>query len=84
MEAHKRNIGPVIEESLTKAGLNGMDEVDAIAVTRGPGLEICLRVGITAARVDEPHSYSLVFYVLMLCVLSLYGRNWQGSIASLL
>jgi tRNA A37 threonylcarbamoyltransferase TsaD len=35
--------------SLSQAGLRP-EEVDAVAVTVGPGLEICLRVGATAAR----------------------------------
>jgi N6-L-threonylcarbamoyladenine synthase len=51
MEAHKRHIAPVIEEALKKAGLSDISSVDGIAVTKGPGLEICLRVGMKEALV---------------------------------
>ena len=43
-------IDEVIEDALRKAGLESADEVDAIGVTVGPGLEICLRVGCNRAR----------------------------------
>eukprot|EP01035_Chromulina_nebulosa_P018958 gene18958-24768_t len=45
MNAHKDNIEKAIQNALIKANLSSIDEVDAIAVTKGPGLEICLRVG---------------------------------------
>lgn len=51
MEAHKEHLKPVIQEALTQAGLSDVSEVDGIAVTRGPGLEICLRVGMREAQV---------------------------------
>lgn len=52
MEAHKGNIEKAVSEAIQQAGLLSLDEVDAIAVTRGPGLEICLRVGYKKAQVD--------------------------------
>lgn len=48
--AHEEKIDVVIEEALQDAGLNSVDDVDAIGVTVGPGLEICLRVGSNKAR----------------------------------
>ncbi len=45
---HVLKITPVIEECLTRAGI-GWDEIDAIAVTRGPGLLSSLIVGFTSA-----------------------------------
>ena len=48
--AHEEKIDEVIEDALRKAGLASADEVDAIGVTVGPGLEICLRVGCNRAR----------------------------------
>lgn len=45
---HVVKIKPVIEEALQKAGL-GWEEVDAIAVTQGPGLLSSLVIGFTAA-----------------------------------
>ncbi len=48
--AHEEKIDSVISEALHKAGLTSIDQVDAIGVTIGPGLEICLRVGCNKAR----------------------------------
>ena len=49
-DAHVSNIDHVVESALTEAKLKSIDEVDAIAVTVGPGLEICLRVGCEKAH----------------------------------
>lgn len=46
---HARNIVPVIEATLGKAGLTP-DDLDLIAVTQGPGLMPALLVGVTAAK----------------------------------
>jgi N6-L-threonylcarbamoyladenine synthase len=46
---HLRNLEPVVREALARAGLS-MDRVDAIAVTRGPGLAGCLHLGLSAAK----------------------------------
>ena len=46
---HVLSILPVIEEALTKANLT-LNEMDAIAVTRGPGLAGSLVVGMNAAK----------------------------------
>ena len=51
MEAHIKNIDRAVTEAVKQAGLSGLEEIDAIAVTRGPGLEICLRVGYKRAQV---------------------------------
>lgn len=50
MNAHAQNIESAIEEALKQANLGSVDEIDAIAVTKGPGLEICLRVGCRKAQ----------------------------------
>ncbi|KAL7459362.1 hypothetical protein ACHAWC_011815 [Mediolabrus comicus] len=47
--AHEENIDRVINEALQKANME-LSGVDAIGVTVGPGLEICLRVGCNRAR----------------------------------
>lgn len=46
---HVENITMVIEETLTKANIT-MDEIDAIAVTYGPGLIGSLLIGLQAAK----------------------------------
>ncbi len=46
---HVETVLPVIEEALSKAG-NGLEEMDAIAVTQGPGLVGSLLVGIAVAK----------------------------------
>jgi len=48
--AHEEKIDSVISEAISNAGLSSVAEVDAIGVTIGPGLEICLRVGCNKAR----------------------------------
>lgn len=50
MDAHKANIDIAVEQALAQAGLSSVHDVDAIAVTKGPGLEICLRVGMRKAQ----------------------------------
>lgn len=46
---HEQNITIVLEETLNKAGLT-IDDIDAIAVTYGPGLIGSLLVGLMAAK----------------------------------
>ncbi|MEZ2347136.1 tRNA (adenosine(37)-N6)-threonylcarbamoyltransferase complex transferase subunit TsaD [Terriglobus sp. RCC_193] len=46
---HLRNIVPVVRESLRQAGIEAKD-VDAVAVTAGPGLAGALLVGISYAK----------------------------------
>lgn len=46
---HLRNVVPVVREAMSRAGV-GFDDLDAIAVTEGPGLAGALLVGITYAK----------------------------------
>ena len=46
---HLRNIVPVVREAMAQAGVNFHD-LDAVAVTEGPGLAGALLVGITYAK----------------------------------
>ena len=48
--AHLRWMIPVLEEARQRAGLADWSEVDAVAVTEGPGLAGSLLVGITMAK----------------------------------
>lgn len=50
MEAHKSNIDIAVERAIQEAGLSSIEDVDAIAATKGPGLEICLRIGLNKAQ----------------------------------
>lgn len=47
--AHQQNIIPVVDAALKDAGV-GIDEVDAIAFTRGPGLLGSLLVGVSFTK----------------------------------
>jgi len=47
--AHVVNLVPVLDEAFRQAGLT-LDDVDGIAVTRGPGLVGALLVGVQAAK----------------------------------
>ncbi|MBN1683432.1 N(6)-L-threonylcarbamoyladenine synthase Kae1 [Candidatus Bathyarchaeota archaeon] len=46
---HSENIGEVMNRALNKTKL-GIDDIDIIAFSQGPGLGPCLRTGATAAR----------------------------------
>ncbi|XVF22731.1 hypothetical protein REPUB_Repub12eG0196100 [Reevesia pubescens] len=48
-EAHSQVIDQVVQEALDKASLTEGD-ISAVAVTIGPGLSLCLRVGVQKAR----------------------------------
>lgn len=48
-EAHSRAIDQVTQSALDKANLTAKD-LSAVAVTIGPGLSLCLRVGVRKAR----------------------------------
>lgn len=56
-EAHSKVIDQVVQEALDKAKLTESD-LSAVAVTIGPGLSLCLRVGVQKAR-KLAGSYSL-------------------------
>eukprot|EP00571_Detonula_confervacea_P015869 CAMPEP_0172301050 /NCGR_PEP_ID=MMETSP1058-20130122/3020_1 /TAXON_ID=83371 /ORGANISM="Detonula confervacea, Strain CCMP 353" /LENGTH=518 /DNA_ID=CAMNT_0013011043 /DNA_START=91 /DNA_END=1647 /DNA_ORIENTATION=- len=47
--AHEENIDRVVQSALSNANMS-IEDVDAIGVTVGPGLEICLRVGCNKGR----------------------------------
>ncbi len=48
--AHLRWMIPVLDEARSRAGIDDWSEVDAVAVTEGPGLAGSLLVGITMAK----------------------------------
>ena len=47
---HVENISMVIDQALKKAGCTMEADVDAVAVTQGPGLVGCLHIGLQAAK----------------------------------
>lgn len=71
---HLNNISPVVDAALTQAGIT-LEQIDGIAVTRGPGLIGALLVGVSYAKSIayvsrkplvgvnhiEGHVYSVVF-----------------------
>eukprot|EP00756_Hemistasia_phaeocysticola_P017198 Hpha_TRINITY_DN15524_c3_g16::TRINITY_DN15524_c3_g16_i1::g.107976::m.107976/K01409/KAE1, tsaD, QRI7; N6-L-threonylcarbamoyladenine synthase len=48
-EAHAKAIDGTVEDALKKAGIGSASDLDAIAVTVGPGLGPCLQVGVRKA-----------------------------------
>ncbi|KAJ1625278.1 glycoprotease family-domain-containing protein, partial [Pavlovales sp. CCMP2436] len=55
-DAHIEAVGRVVSEAIAAAGLSSVADVDAIGVTVGPGLEICLRIGANhAVSLAEEH-----------------------------
>ncbi|DAZ96203.1 TPA: hypothetical protein N0F65_012393 [Lagenidium giganteum] len=48
--AHAQNLPHVVSEALRQSGLSGPEQLEAVAVTRGPGLAPCLDVGLTTAK----------------------------------
>lgn len=78
--AHAEKILPTIEETLVKSGLGGegggwqkaMEEIDAIAVTYGPGLIGSLMVGVAAAKT--------LAYALDKPIIPI--NHWEGHIYS--
>lgn len=48
--AHIEALNPLMEEALLQAGLGGFGDIDAVAVTIGPGLIGALLVGVAAAK----------------------------------
>nr|GMD30645.1 probable tRNA N6-adenosine threonylcarbamoyltransferase, mitochondrial [Ipomoea batatas] len=59
-EAHAQAIDQVVQDALDKAKLTEKD-LTAVAVTIGPGLSLCLRVGVQKARrIAGAHSLPIV------------------------
>lgn len=48
-EAHMNAIDGCVDQALSEAGVT-LAELDAVGVTIGPGLSLCLRVGVTKAK----------------------------------
>ena len=47
---HEKNLPYVIERAVEESGLGDVGNVDAVAVTSGPGLALCLQIGLNAAK----------------------------------
>ena len=47
--AHIRKLLPAIDAALSEAEVK-LEDIDLIAVTRGPGLAGCLHIGVSAAK----------------------------------
>ncbi len=59
-QAHRENIAPTVKHALRVAGVK-WDEIDAIAVTQGPGLAPALEIGIGYAKeLSTEHGIPLI------------------------
>ena len=78
--AHQKLIEPVIEEALQRAG-TGIEEIDAFAVTYGPGLAIALEVGVAQAKeLAQKHQKPLIAVDHMEGhLLSAFAQNKDGD-----
>ena len=86
-DAHQEHIDAVVEEALQRAGMTSVAEVDAIGVTVGPGLELCLRVGCEKAKslaleYDKPFVgvHHLEAHILMARLPSAVANNNQDEL----
>jgi N6-L-threonylcarbamoyladenine synthase len=70
---HLRTFAPLLERAMNEVGL---DRVDLIAVTHGPGLAACLAIGVAAAK-----ALSLELRVPLVGVNHLRGHVWSPFIA---
>lgn len=78
--AHEEHIDAVVEKALKKAHVT-MDDIDAVAVTFGPGLAIALGVGIDKAKVlAQKYSKKLIAVNHMEGhIYSCFAQNSQGN-----
>lgn len=72
---HVEQITQVVEMALEQAGLTSVEDVDAIAVTQGPGLVGALLVGLTAAK-----TLSFVYDKPLLAVNHLAGHIYASQL----
>ncbi len=76
-DAHASVIDAMVEQALHNAGLASTAEVDAVGVTVGPGLEICLRVGCETAKalaVAHAKPFVAVHHLEAHCLMSRLGH----------
>jgi len=79
---HSITVMPAIEELFQKAGLKPAD-IDAIAVSEGPGSYTGLRIGVTIAKTLAWTLKKPLAGVSSLQVLAANGQNFDGIICSL-
>ena len=73
MNEHAKNIEVAVAEALEQAGLESIEDIDAIAVTKGPGLEICLRIGCRKAQklaIDHDKPFVTVHHLEAHCFMA--------------
>lgn len=73
---HIQNISYVLKEALTKANLT-MDQIDAIAVTRGPGLVGSLHIGMQCAK-----TLALAYHKPLIGVHHIAGHIYANQLVS--
>jgi len=73
---HEKNLVPVLKQALKKSGISNASNINAIAVTIGPGLEPCLWVGLNFAK-----SLSLVWNIPLIPVNHIEGHILSNLIS---
>ncbi|OQR90974.1 O-sialoglycoprotein endopeptidase [Achlya hypogyna] len=58
--SHEENLPLVLNEAIVQSGLSSFKDLDAVAVTSGPGLAPCLNVGLSTA-IDLAEKHDLDF-----------------------
>ncbi|OQR97469.1 O-sialoglycoprotein endopeptidase [Thraustotheca clavata] len=61
--SHQQNLPLVLQTALEQSGLKSFKELDAVAVTSGPGLAPCLNVGLSTA-IDLAQTHQLDFLAI--------------------
>jgi len=73
---HEKNLVPVLKQSLKESGISNLSNINAIAVTIGPGLEPCLWVGLNFAK-----SLSLIWNIPLIPVNHIEGHILSNFIS---
>jgi glycoprotease/Kae1 family metallohydrolase len=83
MKAHKENIDEAVKQAMDEAGITTIDEIDAIAVTKGPGLQVCLDIGYQKAKrlaLKHQKPFAAVHHLEAHCLIArLAGQDFLAS-----
>jgi N6-L-threonylcarbamoyladenine synthase len=71
VQLHTQNIDLAVQQAMEAADLS-FDQLTGVAVTRGPGIGICLDVGLSKAKALV--GFILFYLVLVFYILDLLNR----------